>query len=139
MPVWTSSVSTHVEEKIDEVLRSLGWVRSKMEHGLYINGEDADRMFRAMYVDDLFLVGKSELALAGEKKSLRGFFKMKDLGEAKYVLGVEIRRSTGGGVLLVQEKYARAIVAKFHMEDAKFSALPFDPAVKLSVKKVPLI
>ena len=38
---------------------------------------------------------------------------------------------------MVQEKYARAIVAKFQMEDAKFSALPLDPVVKLSVKQCP--
>ena len=94
-------------------------------------------MFLALYVDDLFLVGKSEPALAGDKKSLRGFFKMKDLGEAKYFVGVEIRRLKGRGVLLVQEKYGRAIVANFQMEDATFSALPFDPAVKLSVKWCP--
>ena len=53
-------------------------------------------------------------------------FKMKDLGSAKYLLGVEIRRRSGGGYFLVQEKYAQEVVRKFGMGEAKVASTPFE-------------
>ena len=49
------------------------------------------------------------------KGGLSDNYKMKDLGLAKYLLGVEIRRRSRGGYFIVQEKYAREVVEKFGM------------------------
>ena len=60
------------------------------------------------------------------KESLSDHFKMKDLGYAKYLLGVEIRRRSGGGYFLVHEKYAQEVVKKFGMGEAKLASTPFE-------------
>ena len=52
--------------------------------------------------------------------------KMKDLGSAKYLLGVEIRRRSGRGYFLVQEKYTQEVVKKFGMGEAKVALSPFE-------------
>ena len=38
---------------------------------------------------------------------------MKDVGEARFLLGIEIRRHDNGDVFLVQERYARDVVKRF--------------------------
>ena len=60
------------------------------------------------------------------KGSLSDNFKMKDLGSAEYLLGVKIRRRSGGGYFLVQEKYAQEVVKKFGMGEAKVASTPFE-------------
>ena len=58
-------------------------------------------VYIALYVNDLFLVGKSLSEIMEVKGGLHKEFKMKDLGEAKFLLGVEIRRRKNGNVFLV--------------------------------------
>ena len=62
----------------------------------------------------------------GDKESLSDHFKMKDLGSAEYLLGVEIRRRSGGSYFLVQEKYAQEVVKKFGIREARVSSTPFE-------------
>ena len=51
---------------------------------------------------------------------------MKDLGEAKILLGIEIRRQPNGDVFLVQERYARDVVKRFNMEGCKSVSTPLE-------------
>ena len=60
------------------------------------------------------------------KNGLRGEFKMKDLGEAKILLEIEIRRQINGDVLLVQERYARDVVKRFNTEGCKIMSTPLE-------------
>ena len=50
------------------------------------------------------------------KQGLKREFKMKDLGETRFLLGIEIRRHDNGDVFFVQERYARDVVKRFSME-----------------------
>ena len=61
------------------------------------------------------------------KERLKLHFKMKDMGSAHFLLGVEIRRRLEGGYFLVQEKYASEVVSKFGMAEAKVVTTPFEP------------
>ena len=50
----------------------------------------------ALYVDDLFIVGMKLINIESVKKGLCAEFKMKDLGEVKFLLGIEIKRQENG-------------------------------------------
>ena len=65
------------------------------------------------------------------KGGLGGEFKMKDTGEEKFLLGMDIRRQENGDVLLVQEHYARDVVSRFNMEGCKSVSTPFDLGCQL--------
>ena len=108
------------------LLKKLGFTRFASEHGIYVRGEGEKRVFLALYVDDLLLVWYDKKSLLSVKESLSDHFKMKDLGSAEYLLGVEIRRRSGGGYFLVQEKYAREVGRKFGMGEAKVASTPFE-------------
>ena len=62
-----------------------------------MKGEGNDAVYIALYVDDFFLMGKNIERIKEVKDGLCTQFKMKDLGEARFLLGVEIRRQVNGG------------------------------------------
>ena len=113
-------------QTIDKLLKKLGFTRFASEHGIYVKGEGENKSFPALYVDDLLLVWSDKESLLSVKESLSDHFKMKDLGLAEYLLGVETRRRSGGGYFLVQEKYAQEVVKKFGMGEAKVASTPFE-------------
>ena len=83
---------------IDIVLQQLGFRRLKSDFGVYVKGEGEEAVYIALYVDDLFMVGEKLVNIQSVKDGLSGEFKMKDLGEARLLLGIEIRRHEGGDV-----------------------------------------
>ena len=56
---------------------------------------------------------------------------MKDLGKARFLLGIGIRRHENGDVLLVQEQYARDVINWFNMEGCKPVSTPLDMGCRL--------
>ena len=49
-----------------------------------------------IYVDDLIVTGDSDADIDDMKLLLKQKFKIKDLGELRYFLGIEVIRSPGG-------------------------------------------
>ncbi|XP_021743472.1 uncharacterized protein LOC110709564 [Chenopodium quinoa] len=67
------------------------------------------------------------------KKALDEAFTIKDLGELKYFLGIEISRNTKG-TFLSQKKYIRDIISDVGMEDCIPVAAPLPTGLKLSTE-----
>ena len=111
---------------IDAMLKSMGFTRLKGDVGIYVKGEGDNVVYLALYVDDLFLVGKNLAGLKEVKKGLSAEFNMKDLREARYLLGIEIRRQKNGDVFLVQERYARDVIERFNMAGCKLASTPLE-------------
>ena len=111
---------------IDAMLKGMGFNRLKSDVGIYVKGEGKDAVYLALYVDDLFLVGKDLGKIREVKRGLNAEFNMKDLGEARYLLGIEIRRQKNGDVFLVQERYARDVVERFSMSGCKPVSTPLE-------------
>ena len=123
---------------IDTVLKQLGFRRLKSDFGIYVKGEGEDAVYIALYVDDLFLVGRKLSNIEVVKRGLHEEFKMKDLGEAKFLLGIEIRRQKNGDVFLVQERYARDVISRFNMEGCKPVSTPLDLGCHLDNTQQPV-
>ncbi|KAA0038146.1 Copia protein [Cucumis melo var. makuwa] len=63
------------------------------------------------------------------KDTLKAHFKLKDLGQAKYVLGLELSRSQQG-LMLSQRKYCFQILKDTGFLDSKPVPAPMDPNLK---------
>ena len=111
---------------IDTALKQLGFVRLKSDVGINVKGEGEEAVYIALYVDDLFMLGMKLANIEVMKQGLGREFKMKDLGEARFLLGIEIRRQKNGDVFLVQEKYARDVLSRFNMEGYKSVSTPLE-------------
>ncbi|KAL0287265.1 UNVERIFIED_CONTAM: putative mitochondrial protein [Sesamum calycinum] len=84
-------------------------------------------------VDDVLISGPSQTLIIEVKEYLNGLFTIKNLGYAKYILGIEIVRSQVGR-LLNQIKYIRDIVQDTGLEHTKLMATPFPIGVKLTAE-----
>ena len=90
-------------------------------------------MLLVLYVDDLLIAGANVELVEYVKKVLKQRFSMKDLGEAKFCLGLQIVRSRSEKLLwLTQEHYMKRVVEKFGMEDARGSAIPLSPGTDMT-------
>jgi ATP-binding cassette subfamily B (MDR/TAP) protein 1 len=65
---------------------------------------DNDYIILLLYVDDILIVGKNISKIARLKKELRKSFTMKDLGPAKYILGMRIERDRKSNKLYLSQK-----------------------------------
>jgi hypothetical protein len=73
-------------------------------------------IFLILYVDDILLASSDVSLLLETKRFLSSNFDMKDLGEALFVLGIEIHQDRRKGVLgLSQKAYLEKILKKFSM------------------------
>ena len=55
-----------------------------------------------MYVDDIFLVSRSLSNIEDSKRTIGADMKVKDLGVAQFLLGIELRRMQQGACTLIR-------------------------------------
>ena len=118
---------------VDKFLRKIGFVPSSVDPCLYIKVEsNGDITIIVLYVDDL-VVATSSMRLVNQfKEAIKGHYKMKDLGELRWVLGMEVRRDRKARTLeIIQTAYIDQLLARFGMKDCNPASTP------ISVKSLP--
>ena len=74
-------------------------------------------IFLVLYVDDIFLTSNDTDMLVEAKQLLFSHFDMKNLGEASYVLDIQILHDRPNGILrLSQQTYIEHILKRFNMQ-----------------------
>jgi hypothetical protein len=76
--------------KFDEVIRSFNFTENKVNNCIYVKFKGKDFTILVLYVDDILLASSDKNMLYETKSFLSSNFDMKDLGDASYVLGIEI-------------------------------------------------
>lgn len=87
-----------------------------------------------VYVDDLIISGNSSSNIQEFKDYLSTCFHMKDLGLAKYFLGLEIARSSTE-IYICEHKYMIDILSEVVMLGYKPVGSPIDQNHRLSLSK----
>lgn len=100
--------------------------------------KDGITLIIAVYVDDILIVS-SDGALTNRLKSvLSSKFKMKDIGEASSILGINIVRDRKHGVITIdQSQYIKKVLERFGMHDSNPAASPLDHNQRLSNEMSP--
>ncbi|XP_019255206.1 PREDICTED: uncharacterized protein LOC109233798 [Nicotiana attenuata] len=105
-----------------------------MPEGFRRQGEQKkpdDMVIILVYVDDLLIIGSNDQLITEAKEILHQQFKLKDLGELKYFMGIEILRSATG-VLLNQRKYVLELISEMGLSGAKPAITPLETNIKLT-------
>src|SRR3954468_6782116 len=90
-------------------------------------------IFLLQYVDDMLIAARSMKEINKLMTLLRKKFDMKDLGGAKKILGMEIRRDrTSKKLWPSQHSYVEKVLERFSMRDAKHVSTPLAHHFKLS-------
>ncbi|XP_047252249.1 uncharacterized mitochondrial protein AtMg00810-like [Capsicum annuum] len=84
-----------------------------------------------VYVDDLLITGSSESFINATKIKLHQQFKMKDLGDLKYFLGIEVLISISG-IILNQRKYILELIADTGISGTKPAITSLESNAKLT-------
>ncbi|KAL8089880.1 hypothetical protein AgCh_039367 [Apium graveolens] len=83
-----------------------------------------------VYVDDILLTGNHSHFIVQVKAVLHEKFSIKDLGQAKYYLGLEISRNDEG-LVLSQQKFTLDMLSSTKLLDAKPLSIPLDQNIIL--------
>ena len=95
-------------------------------------------VFLVLYVDDILLIGNDVETLLNVNKWLAEKFQMKDLGEASYILGIQIIRDRKNKLLaLSQASYIDKVLARFSMKDSEKGLLLTRHGIILSKEQCP--
>ena len=117
---------------LHKVLLDNYFKQSSADPSLYILDNDAEQLWLLVYVDDLLLVSPSTNLIKTIKCVLMDNFKVKDLGEATYYLGMNISRNRRTGEMwLSHTKYAAQVVNRFGLADANPAATPLPSDFKV--------
>ena len=125
--------------KIDDFfIRTLGMERNPADDCVYVRRKGGHILIIALYVDDLLIACSCMEILTGVKQQLSAQFKMKDLGESRIILGMDISRDREAGTLsLSQTRYALKVIDRFGLESARGHSTPMDPALDLTAPSEP--
>ncbi|XP_014506550.1 uncharacterized protein LOC106766331 [Vigna radiata var. radiata] len=111
-------------EKLSSYLTFVNYNQSKSDHSLFIKRTATGFTALLVYVDDNVLAGNSMEEINCIKELLHKKFRIKNLGELKYFLGLEVARSKKG-IHLCQRKYALDILEETGTQGCKPSSTPF--------------
>jgi hypothetical protein len=78
--------------KFNETIRKFGFKENEEDNCIYAKFKNEKFIFLVLYVDGILLASSDVHLLLEIKSFLSSQFDMKDLGEASYVLGIEIHR-----------------------------------------------
>ena len=125
--------------KIDDFfLRNLGMERNPADDCVYVRRKGGHILIIALYVDDLLIACSDRSVLMETKEQLSKGFKMKDLGESKIILGMDISRDRHAGTLsLCQSRYAQKVIDRYGLTHAKGMSTPMDPGIDLTESAAP--
>ncbi|KAA0058181.1 gag/pol protein [Cucumis melo var. makuwa] len=119
--------------RFDTAIKSYGFDQSVDEPCVYKRIINNLIAFLVLYVDYILLTGNDIGLLTDIKQWLAAQFQMKDLGEAQFVLGIQIFKDRKNKTLaLSQASYIDKIVVKYSMQNSKRGLLPFRHGVTLS-------
>jgi hypothetical protein len=124
--------------KIGQYLVTSGFQTSNVDFSLYVKKTDHGIVVIVIYVDDLIITGNSDVDIFDLKKLLKQKFEMKDLGELRYFLDIEVIQSPKG-IWLLQRQYALNKLSEYGMMGCKPILIPLEQNVKLSADEGDLV
>ncbi|RVX15027.1 Retrovirus-related Pol polyprotein from transposon RE1 [Vitis vinifera] len=122
-------------DRFTKAVLKLGYKQGQADHTLFVKKSHARKWpILIVYVDDIILYGNDMKELQNLKKYLSKEFEVKDLGNLKYFLGMEVARSRKG-IVVSQRKYILDLLKETGMLGCKPIDTPMDSQKKLGIEK----
>jgi Reverse transcriptase (RNA-dependent DNA polymerase) len=126
-------------KKFETFMMSHGYQRTKADPCIYFKRLANEKfLILLLYVDDILIAGQDAQMIDMLKKEMSKSFNMKDMGQARQILGMQIIRDRKTRRLwLSQEKYIERVLERFNMQGAKKVSCLLLNHLKLSKKMCP--
>ncbi|KAE9161058.1 Retrovirus-related Pol polyprotein from transposon TNT 1-94 [Phytophthora fragariae] len=123
---------------IHRVFLGNGFKSCGADQCVYVKRSKNGFIYVCLYVDDMIIAAKTSEDIREVKDALKNAFKMKELGPAKFILGMEIDHDMTAGTLKIkQTRYIDDVVERFGQENAKPVDNPCAAGLKLSKTQSP--
>ena len=122
-------------DAIHSVLMSTKFNQSRADPCFYFKREKEHWCYILIYVDDLIVTSKNLNMIEFVQTTLSSKFEMKNLGNVKNYLGLEVEKDEKGNYNICQQNYIEQIVKDFGLADSKLSNVPIDPNYGKQVDK----
>ena len=124
--------------KFHNTIISFGFKENTVDKCIYLKVSGSKFIILILYVDDI-LLASSDLGLLHEtKKFLTKNFEMKDMGEAAYVIGIEIFQDRSQRLLgLSQKAYINKVLERFRMENCSAGESPIQKGDRFNLMQCP--
>jgi hypothetical protein len=96
-------------DRFRRALCAMGYKQCNGDHTIFYKHSGRKITMLAVYVDDIIITGDDKAKIKCLKGNLSREFEVKDLGQLKYFLGIEIVRNPKG-IVLSQRKYVMDLV-----------------------------
>ncbi|GMF41846.1 unnamed protein product [Phytophthora lilii] len=93
---WNNKLNLHLEDQ--------GFERSVADPCVYVRVSSTEYSIVVIYVDDLMLFSKCKDQIDGIKQALKTALSIKELGELKYCLGIDIHRMRDDRVIVMNQR-----------------------------------
>ena len=109
--------------KLTNALIEAGFQQSHLDYSLMTKKVGNDIVVVLIYVDDLLVTGSSCQLIEETKQVLKDHFRIKDLGDLRFFLGIEFARNSEG-ILMHQRKYALELISDLGLGSSKPMSTP---------------
>ncbi|WZZ50850.1 hypothetical protein YC2023_050957 [Brassica napus] len=116
--------------KLSTTLNGRGFKNSELDHTLFTLTTPSGMIALLVYVDDIIITGSDKEGIIATKEFLKSMFEIKDLGEMKYFLGIEICRSKEG-LFMSQRKYTLDLLKGAGAYGGKTARMPMEDGYKV--------
>ncbi|KAL0288540.1 UNVERIFIED_CONTAM: Retrovirus-related Pol polyprotein from transposon RE2 [Sesamum calycinum] len=120
-------------QEFTDKIKAYGFIQSSHDHCLFVKGSGLQLIALLVYVDDILVTAPTEILIKEVKGYLDRLFSIKDLGPAKYFLGLELARSPQG-LIATQNKYALDIIKDVGLLQGKSVTTPLPPGLKFGTE-----
>lgn len=118
-------------QRLSKFLFTLGFRGSNADSSLFIYKNSGCVIYLLVYVDDIIITGSDNNFLTSLISRLSQEFKLRDLGDLHYFLGIQVIRHNDG-LILSQHKYFQDILKLAGMESSKPCSTPLTAGLVLS-------
>ena len=125
-------------QTMNDAMIGWGFTRLACEYCIYFRRSSEGKIiFAAVHVDDFLSVASDKAENERFKAQLQEKWKISDLGEAKFCVGIAIERDRAKRtVALSQTALIDRVITQFGLTDAHPILMPMDPNLKLSWNSV---
>ncbi|KAJ9528781.1 hypothetical protein QJQ45_000035 [Haematococcus lacustris] len=127
--------------RLCEELLAIGFTASQADPALFTLQLPSGPVYLLVYVDDCLLCTQQgdTAGLAHVKQQLASVFNIKDMGDTRWFLGMQITRNRAEGtIMLEQRQFINELVTTHSMSSSHSKAVPMAPAIKLVREGDPL-
>ncbi|MCO5557882.1 hypothetical protein L7F22_011454 [Adiantum nelumboides] len=111
--------------RMHEYLLACGWERLNVDYNVYLWHSMDGIALLGLFVDDILLIGTTEIMVLRAIDCLQQEFPITDKGPMTYFLGIEVKRDPNGKYIrLSQLRYIEELVVYYNMSTCSFESSP---------------